>query len=57
MKATQEFPQWGPGWAAFGDALAGDHEIAHARAAYESALKSGGPIDAAAVRRKMALLK
>jgi tetratricopeptide (TPR) repeat protein len=57
MKATQDFPQWAPAWVAFGDALAGDHEIAQARAAYESALKGRGPVDAEAVRRKMSALR
>ena len=57
MKATTEFPQWGPAWAAYGDALAADHEDAQARVAYESALKGKGPIDAGALRRKMAALK
>jgi tetratricopeptide (TPR) repeat protein len=56
-KATKEFPDWGPGWVAYGDALAGNKETAPARVAYETALKSRGPVDAAAVRAKLGALK
>jgi tetratricopeptide (TPR) repeat protein len=56
-KATREFPDWGPGWVAYGDGLAGNKETAPARTAYETALRSRGPIDAAAVRAKIAALK
>ena len=56
-KATKEFPEWGPGWVAYGDGLAGNKEIASARAAYETALRSRGPVDAASVRSKLAALK
>jgi tetratricopeptide (TPR) repeat protein len=55
-KATKEFPEWGPGWVAYGDGLAGNKEIASARAAYETALRSRGPVDAASVRAKLAAL-
>ena len=56
-KATKEFPAWAPAWVAYGDALAADHEVAAARAAYESALKATGPFDAAAVQKKLAVLR
>jgi tetratricopeptide (TPR) repeat protein len=56
-KATKDFPQWAPGWVAYGDALAAEKELAAARAAYESALKASGPIDAGAVQKKLAALK
>ena len=56
-KATKEFPAWGPGWIALGDALAGQREIGPARTAYQTALKSTGPVDAAAVAQKLAQLK
>ena len=56
-KATKEFPDWAPGWVAYGDGLAGNKEIAAARAAYETALRSRGPLDAPAVRTKLASLK
>lgn len=56
-RATQEFPKWAPAWAALGDALAGQKEIAAAKAAYASALATEGPIDRAAVERKVAALK
>jgi tetratricopeptide (TPR) repeat protein len=56
-KATKEFPDWAPGWVAFGDALVASKEIPAAKTAYETALKSRGPVDAAAVRAKIAALK
>jgi tetratricopeptide (TPR) repeat protein len=56
-KATKEFPDWAPGWVAFGDALVGNSEFAAARTAYETALRSRGPVDATAVRAKLAALK
>jgi tetratricopeptide (TPR) repeat protein len=56
-RATKDFPGWAPGWVALGDALAGQKELAAARAAYESALKASGPVDAASVRTKLAALK
>ncbi|MEO6421067.1 MAG: tetratricopeptide repeat protein [Polyangiaceae bacterium] len=56
-KATRDFPTWAPGWVALGDALTADNETAGARTAYQTALKSKGPVDAAAVSRKMAALK
>jgi tetratricopeptide (TPR) repeat protein len=57
QKVTREFPTWGPGWVALGDALASDRENALAKQAYETALKSKGPVDAADVQRKIAALK
>jgi tetratricopeptide (TPR) repeat protein len=56
-KATKEFPDWAPAWVALGDALVANKEVASARVAYETALKSRGPLDAAAVQRKIAALK
>jgi tetratricopeptide (TPR) repeat protein len=56
-KATKEFPDWGPGWVAYGDALAGSKENPQAKAAYQTALKVHGPVDAAAVQAKIAALK
>jgi tetratricopeptide (TPR) repeat protein len=54
-KATQEFPKWAPGWAALGDALAGQGEKVAAREAYRKALAAGeGTIDASAVQKKLA---
>jgi tetratricopeptide (TPR) repeat protein len=57
LKATQDFPQWGPGWVALGDALAADKDPAHAREAYQAALKAKGAVDIAAVQRKIAQLR
>lgn len=54
--ATHDFPTWGPGFAALGDALAADGDSAGARAAYDKALLGRGPIDAAAIRAKMTAL-
>jgi tetratricopeptide (TPR) repeat protein len=56
-KATREFPTWGPGWVALGDALASIKETAAAKTAYETALKSKGPVDRASVEKKMLALK
>jgi tetratricopeptide (TPR) repeat protein len=53
---TRDFPTWGPGWAAYAEALAGDGDIAGARAAYDKALAGRGPIDATAIRAKIAAL-
>jgi tetratricopeptide (TPR) repeat protein len=55
-RATKEFPEWAPAWVAYGDALVGNKEPAPARAAYETALRSRGPLDAPAVRAKLAAL-
>ncbi len=57
MKATQDFPTWGPGWVAYGDALVGDGQPADAKKAYQEALKSKGPVDAVAVGKKIAAIK
>lgn len=56
-KATKEFPTWGPGWVAYGNALAADKEPAQAKKAYETALSAKGPVDQAAVKAKIAALK
>jgi tetratricopeptide (TPR) repeat protein len=56
-KATQEFPDWGPGWVALGDALVAYQDNAGARRAYEQAKRVKGPVDAAAIDRKLAALK
>jgi tetratricopeptide (TPR) repeat protein len=55
-RATHDFPQWGPGWVALGDALAAQRETALARSAYDTALKSNGITDPASVRTKLASL-
>jgi tetratricopeptide (TPR) repeat protein len=57
MKAAQEFPKWGPGWAALGDALAAQAETAAARDAYQKALAGEGPVDKAAVQQRLGALK
>jgi tetratricopeptide (TPR) repeat protein len=57
-KAAQEFPNWAPGWAALGDALAGQKETKAARDAYRKALAvSDGSIDRSAVAQKLAALQ
>ncbi len=53
---TREFATWGPGFAVLGDALAADGDATGARAAYDKALQGRGPIDAAAIRTKIAAL-
>lgn len=56
-KASREFPEWAPAWVALGDALVANKEVASARVAYETALRSKGPLDSASVQRKIAALK
>jgi len=56
LKATQEFPKWGPAWAALGDALVAQGERAAAKDAYQKALAGEGPVDQDAVRRKLGAL-
>ncbi len=56
-RATHEFPQWGPAWAALGDALAAQGETVRAKTAYETALRSNGPVDASLVKAKLSALK
>jgi tetratricopeptide (TPR) repeat protein len=56
-RATHDFPGWAPGWVALGDALVGQGELPQARTAYDAALKSTGPIDAALVRAKLTALR
>jgi tetratricopeptide (TPR) repeat protein len=56
-KAAQEFPGYAPGWAALGDALVGQKEIAEARDAYRKALGApDGIVDRAALQQKLAAL-
>ena len=57
VKATQEFPKWGPAWAALGDALAGQNERPAAREAYRKALAGQGLADPAHVQAKLAALQ
>ena len=54
VKATQEFPEWAPGWVALGDALVGQGEKRAACEAYAKALSMNGPIDRDGVQRKLA---
>ncbi|MEO8875219.1 MAG: hypothetical protein ABI461_06520, partial [Polyangiaceae bacterium] len=56
LKATQEFPNWGPAWVALGDARVTEKETNGAREAFTNALKSSGPVDHAAVSKKLAAL-
>ena len=57
MKASQEFPDWGPGWAALGDALVGQGEKRAARDAYARALSASGPVDRDSVQKKLGTLR
>ena len=56
LKAAQEFPKWAPAWAALGDALAAQNEKPAAKDAYQKALAADGPIDRAAVQKKLGAL-
>ncbi|HTA19398.1 MAG TPA: tetratricopeptide repeat protein [Polyangia bacterium] len=56
-RATQEFPSWGPGWVALGDALVAQREPGLAKDAYGKALAAtGGSIDRADVQRRLAAI-
>ena len=57
VRVTQEFPKWGPGWVALGDALAAQGEKQEARNAYQRALAGEGPIDRAGIERKVTALQ
>ncbi len=57
VKSTQEFPKWGPGWAALGDALAAQNERQAARDAYRKALAGDGLADRGGVQAKLAALQ
>jgi tetratricopeptide (TPR) repeat protein len=57
-KAVQEFPNWAPGWAALGDALAAQNEKPPARDAYRKALSvPDGSVDRSAIQRKLSALQ
>jgi tetratricopeptide (TPR) repeat protein len=56
LKAAQEFPKWGPAWAALGDALVAQGEKAAARDAYQKALAGDGPVSRDAVQKKLSVL-
>jgi tetratricopeptide (TPR) repeat protein len=56
LKAVQEFPRWGPAWAALGDALAAQGERSAAKDAYDKALAGEGPIATQALQRKRSAL-
>ncbi len=55
VRATQEFPSWGPAWVALGDALVGQGEKAAAREAYQKAIATtSGPVDRDLLKRRIA---
>jgi tetratricopeptide (TPR) repeat protein len=56
-RATHEFPKWGPAWDIAGDVAWKRGEKPDAKAAWEKALTSDGPIDAAAIKAKLAKIK
>jgi tetratricopeptide (TPR) repeat protein len=55
VRASEEFPDWGPGWVALGDALVAQNDRRAAREAYGRALSaSAGVVDRDDVRAKLA---
>jgi tetratricopeptide (TPR) repeat protein len=56
LKAVQEFPKWGPAWAALGDALLAQGDKAAAKDAYQKALAADGPVARDAVQKKLSAL-
>jgi tetratricopeptide (TPR) repeat protein len=58
VRATGEFPDWGPAWMALGDALAAQKEPRAAREAYERALSApAGAVDRDAGQARLAALR
>lgn len=53
-RATREFPEWGPAWIALGDALVSYGDPKSAKVAYEKAKTAKGPVDQAALAKKIA---
>ena len=53
LKAAQEFPKWGPAWAALGDALVAQGDRAAAKDAYQKALAGDGLVARDAVQKKL----
>jgi tetratricopeptide (TPR) repeat protein len=56
-RATQDFPDWAPGWEALGDVLAAGQEPKAARDAYTKALKAHGPVDRKGIQKKLARIR
>ncbi len=56
-RATEDFPDWAPGWEVLGDVLVADHEKQAARDAYAKALKTRGPVDRTAIKKKVARIR
>lgn len=55
-RAVQEFPKWGPAWEIAGDIAVAQKDKQAARSAYRKALRGAGPVDKAAVKRKLKAL-
>lgn len=53
-RATTDFPAWAPAWVELGDVQVKLGDKPRARAAYEQALKTSGPIDREDTKRKLA---
>jgi tetratricopeptide (TPR) repeat protein len=53
LKAAQEFPRWGPAWAALGDALTAQGDKVAAKDAYRKALAGEGPVPREAVQKRL----
>ncbi len=56
-RAVAEFPKWGPAWEAAGDVFAHQKDKANAKKAYRKALRGQGPVDKAAVKKKLEKLR
>jgi tetratricopeptide (TPR) repeat protein len=52
-KVTSEFPKWAPAWLALADAAEKQGDKAHVRSALETAMKSDGPIDKDATKKRL----
>ena len=56
-RAVDEFPKWAPAGVVAGDVAAAHGTKADAKRAYKKALKLGGPLDRAAVKKKLRALQ
>lgn len=56
-RAKQDFPDWAPAWEVAGDVAVARGEKAAARKAYDEASRRKGPVDKAALKRKIAAVK
>jgi tetratricopeptide (TPR) repeat protein len=55
-RATAQFPKWGPAWEVLGDIAVHQGDREDAKNAYKKALAAEGPVDKAALQKKLSAL-